>query len=292
MAKYILAIVLVISLLVAGEILFLHPNTPEPSYDGKSISVWLSQYDLDEPSRKAADHKIASDHAIVMMGTNAVPFLMNAHVQRDSIWQRWFYARIMPQKYRAAHYKKAYSRQEEIEHAFRALHSQASDVVPLLIAMYEKPNYDDIESGRLKILSELGNMGPLARQSIPLLLRETRSTNTFLRLDAYWALAMVHSDPEAVIPVLIRGLHDDNSRVRQYAAVGLREFGADAKAALPVLVQVEKEENTRATSWPFPIDDRAALAAVQSALVSISNASLSSLPSGNAGTQTNISNGL
>ena len=75
------------------------------------------------------------------------------------------------------------------------------------------------------------------------------NTNDVGRGSAVWAVARIHSMPEAAVPILIECLSDSNSTVRVNAAMGLRDFGSDARRAVPALIKSLKDPDERTKSY-------------------------------------------
>ena len=68
--------------------------------------------------------------------------------------------------------------------------------------------------------------------------RATKDTNEIGRINAFWALSQIRTDPQISIAVLVAGLDDLCLNVKEAAAIGLGEYGPEARAAVPALVRM------------------------------------------------------
>jgi hypothetical protein len=114
---------------------------------------------------------------------------------------------------------------------FRGLGSNAAPAVPKLIHIYEhRPEL------RLLCVQALGEIGPAAKEAVPLLLRAVTNTDSDLGCAAMFALAGIHSQPESVVPVLVNAAKNaPNLDFENSALFALRTYGPLAKDIAPVL---------------------------------------------------------
>src|SRR6185503_2486554 len=88
----------------------------------------------------------------------------------------------------------------------------------------------------------LGNLGPLAAQAVPNLLRGAKNTNDIGTRSAIDALGDIRAEPETVVPVLATSLRSTNAVVMSSAMWALEKFGVDAKPAVPQLLALLRDE--------------------------------------------------
>jgi len=86
----------------------------------------------------------------------------------------------------------------------------------------------------------LGDLGPLAKSTIPALVKAFKGTDLIVRAPAAQSLGEIRSEPESIIPLLIAAIDDAQDGVPEAAITGLGFFGPQAKAALPKLIPLQK----------------------------------------------------
>jgi hypothetical protein len=207
----------------------------EPSYQGKSLSVWLEDYRLITEENYGSGYRYSPQtiEALRNMGTNAIPTLLRILWMKDSPLK----ARLMGFLDRHAWMKIKLSPASDKNfaacEAFRVLGVEARTAVPELVRDFETNPSADSQSADAYAL---GCIGPAAADAIPSLLRGLTSTNLPVRVDTAVALGHIHGKPEAVVPQLGRLLHDSNPVVRWCAAYALQDFGTNAISATPDLI--------------------------------------------------------
>jgi HEAT repeat protein len=214
---------------------------PEPVYQGKRLSQWLDEYQIErngaDPAAWArADAEDAKvDEIVRKIGTNAIPALFRMLTAKDSpigkvkfwIYHNGYYTfkeRPVP----------AWARSIEASMGFRALGTDAKDAVPKLIELYERESFPYQET----IAYALGGIGPPASNAVPMLLKNvTNGEAPYVADNSFRALGQIHAQPEIVVPLMIKFLKDPEPNVRSRAIWNLRSFGADAKSAAPALIE-------------------------------------------------------
>jgi hypothetical protein len=150
----------------------------EPSYQGKSLTEWLEEYNR----ARALDKTGPVDEAIRVMGTNTLPYLL-AHLRRkDSPLKRMLFLfaekhhlAFLPPPRRTPYLAPALL-------ALKALGQTAKPVIPELLQMFEKTN--TVREGGLALFS----IGP---ESIPAFDKACEHTNLTVRIEAASFLAML-----------------------------------------------------------------------------------------------------
>ena len=108
---------------------------------------------------------------------------------------------------------------------------------------------------RAQATLSIGELGPSASNTIPILVKAFRGSDPVLRAPALRALGQIHCQPESILPLLIAAIDDPQDGVPEAAVTALGCFGPEANAALPKLTPLLKvpEKDLR----------RAAIVAVQ-----------------------------
>jgi hypothetical protein len=171
-----------------------HPKTNEPSYQGKSLSEWLMDFDNPSPETQA----LAAD-AIRQIGSQAVPFLVN-RLSEAQLAQVRLEAKKWREKQENAVYsvpRPANPRQEAMA-ALDALGPMAVDALPVL----RKLLHDDPPD--LQALYVAARIGPA---SVPLLTESLTNEDKVVRLSAQVCLDMISSRSVVLYPKIPVGPH-------------------------------------------------------------------------------------
>ena len=98
-----------------------------------------------------------------------------------------------------------------------------------------------IAAGRRAAAAEsLGQIGPLAKGTIPALLKVLKGKDSATRPAAALALGRIRSEPETVIPLLVALLDDSQDDAAPNAVEGLGQFGGLSKPLMPKLLPLLK----------------------------------------------------
>jgi hypothetical protein len=222
----------------AAAWVFVTPHSPEPVYLGKPLRYWLrgyGNYSWNESNPEFADALVRYE------GTNAIPVLLEMIASQDSAldikllkwshtWRHWAQKQHFVKVFPAPHLPgdEAY----EAAAAFRALGPEAVSAVPGLIKLLNQnlrlPNQSMIEL-------VVGEIGPAARQAVPVLLTKLHDPNSNLRGNALYSLGRIHAAPELVMPRLMKALEDSDSYARLMAALALEAYGVEVQTSDPWL---------------------------------------------------------
>jgi len=203
---------------------------PDPSYDGKPLSIWLQGYDDDHNGLIRTE----TDETIRKIGTNGIPLLLKWLRATDSPLSVQFFEQFERQDWVKIPHTPAEVLNIRAICAFNALGSEASNAVPELIGIFSQNKSMWIQWQAADLLA---HCGPAASDAIPLLLIRTGHTNRYLKGSAIWALGEIHSHPETVVPRLEECLHDPDPDIPFGAAIALGKFGPAAKSAAPFLLE-------------------------------------------------------
>jgi HEAT repeats len=201
----------------------------EPSYKGKSLSVWLEYLASDDGNTPEARE------AVRQIGANAIPTLLRMLRANDSPLKTKCIELLDRQHLVKVRITPALEKNYEAGDAFSALGVDAAVALPDLIQIYDEKISTD--SQRMTAVS-IGGIGPAASVAIPTLLRGLQTTNDPVRGYTVYALGEIHSEPVLVVPELANLLHDSNGDVRCFAAQALGEYGTSAESSVPDLIRM------------------------------------------------------
>src|SRR5437879_1932483 len=203
-------------------------RSKEPSFRGKTVSFWLSSYH----QAPRAD----ADQAIQQIGTNAFPIMFSILSRGDSFdGARVSVSRFVRKRF---HYDAHDVSCVDVALGFRALGPLAAAATTDLVRIYDEPS-----SSKATILAILCSMEPINKATVPLLLREARSTNWAVRNNSLAALGRVKDPPMAVVPIYLQALADTNSQVVANALYGLVQ--ANATSAVPSIITLIRDGKNR-----------------------------------------------
>jgi HEAT repeat protein len=264
--KVILLLVGLAGLAVAIGIL-LRNGQPEPSYEGKSLSQWLSalNYSYSPTDRQASN-------AVHHMGTNILPFLrpmLRAHDSRAKLLAIQILSKQHLVKF---NFVPANEKRERASRACRVLGPAALEYLPELTTMLDSTNSAtawcgyvaicDVKPGaqgipeitkaltnassqvRWVAASRLGGFGETASSATPWLSKCLLDPDVEVRLHAIKSLIQIKADQSIVFPQVITALNDTNANSRMQLIFQLGNLGSNA---LPLKAQIaERLQDTDA----------------------------------------------
>lgn len=226
---------------VVGAVAWLavRAREPEPVYQGKSLSEWVTNYNGNFVRWEDMTE------AVRQMGTNAIPTLLRKMRARDTRLKDQLIALARKQHVIKVSHTPASVLNEEGERGFLALGADGRDAVPALAELYQWNSSNP--KLRCSLAKVLGGMGPAAKQAVPALIQGLGDTNNAACASAIIALGRIHSEPGLAVPALVKCLGRQDGYIPLRVAYTLAEFGADAKPAIPALVQLLQgsDENVR-----------------------------------------------
>lgn len=237
------------ALLVAVSILLL--SEKESSYRGKSLSEWLEAIPFEPPHDPPVPEAQAAVRAI---GTNALPFLLEWVVERDSSLRQALIRFDNSQNVLNLNLKPAERKAQEAIAGFMALAEIAEPAVNYLVPIAKDTNRV-VSSHVCEILPYLG------RKGIEASLQMLSNSNDFLRRQIVFSLArpyiggpnrLVQQNPEhfshfaeryqrevaVAAPTLIGLLADENVEVATAAATALAILRLSPSQAVPALTNI------------------------------------------------------
>jgi HEAT repeat protein len=256
--------ILGLGILAALIVAFTRPR--EPSYDGRSLSQWLSGFDDWSPS--SPSHAEAAD-AIRHMGTNSIPCLLARIRYQEPTWRRKFREALRslnPSSWWWMHQAGGSIECARAQQAFIVLGEEAKPAVPELVRLMNDPTAPQIAKQAAEVLASLGikdafpplmavltnpqhpartvvaihipSFGTNARPAIPALVQCLQDTNAATALFATASLGALRLEPELVVPALAAHLRHLDLSNRRIAVRSLGDFGPQARPAVPDLLSV------------------------------------------------------
>jgi len=219
---------------VAG-LVFFGTKKRQPSYQGRSVRVWLDQvFAPPQPGKSPEYNEQAAFEAFRAMGTNAHPFLLAALEGKETLFQRAFRIiyRRLPSKIQGR-----LPRPMDVG----SLHSAAFDV---LLNVQPRPPVADLlalaDSGARSEVFQLATLyiGPSDTSQTPLLTLTCRDTNAAVREYAAACLGRIGPAASNALPALAALCVDTNLAVRAAAALALYHIKMQTNEAAPVLKEV------------------------------------------------------
>ncbi|HWY74072.1 MAG TPA: hypothetical protein VN281_00565, partial [Verrucomicrobiae bacterium] len=128
---------------------------PDPIYEGKPLSYWLSTY---KTASSIPPSTVKADLAVRHAGTNAIPLLLRFLSAHDSVFKLKMMNWAAKQHIIRFPLEYARNRRSHAEFGFQALGAQGSNAVPELIRIYET----DTSSPNYFIIQTFGCIGPSA----------------------------------------------------------------------------------------------------------------------------------
>ena len=202
----------------------------EPVYDGKSLSAWLEEYEKtfrlwNNPPDSGARE------AIVRIGADALPFLLNYIASEDPLQVKWQIQKATGGPAHPSDSPEAHSHSLGIA-GFAALQERAKPAEGALQRML----------GSRKALIRrnaaicLGYLGQAGVTAIPELLAHVEDEDREVSNAAIWALGNLGEQSDYVVPRLVELTSREYPSLEVFEA--LAKFGDRARIAVPKLKQL------------------------------------------------------
>ena len=227
----------------------------EPVYQGKLLSAWLE--DLNSTALYTQESAKA---AILQMGTNAVPALVQFLHASDSRFKLLLMELTRKQMVVRLHFRTAEERHLMAIKGCRALGPLARPAIPALIgflnhagtaneAAYSLVVIDEgifpltraVTNANNEILIRTAAIARLAsgqydeKTVVAVLLKTLQDENPEISSRAARSLGSITKEPGLVVKALTGSLRSPNALVRRESAQALGNFGPEAQAAVPML---------------------------------------------------------
>jgi len=222
----------------------------EPEYQGKRLSLWAQQYELNqEPGKWGGVAYKEAQSAIRAIGTNGVPFLLSLLQRRESLFLITI-GKIAPARWNIRlSSEMAVDRSRALgAYGFAALGSNATFAIPSLIDIAK--NHPDMR-GRYHAVFALRTLQDAGEPAMPFFLECLTNKDSNIRNEAVTGLRYMHHQTDVIIPLLIQHLERCKSAPTTSEAIDtietLSRFGTNAKAAVPVVLYFlnTKDDNLR-----------------------------------------------
>jgi len=192
----------------------------EPIIQGKTLSVWLQQYNSTAVS--GGEPKEQAEKAVRLIGTNAIPALLKM-ITQSSFWPS---GRVTVNIIGID--------------GFVILGATASNAVPALVKIFEDRKSP---SSQVSAAYALAGVGLGATAAIPALLRAATNSESNTHALAFMVLADIPASCEQTIPIATQALSDTNFSVKINAMLVLGKCGSSAKESVPALVELSTNTN-------------------------------------------------
>jgi HEAT repeat protein len=187
----------------------------EPSYEGKSLHVWMEQLQAKEPEVRA--EAVSALGVIGPEAKEAVPQLIEALQDKDKP------IRLEAIEALGRIGLEAKSAKGPLHNALKdqspkvcmaatlALARIDPEYAPKAVATLIEALKSVQEEGRAAAIASLGNLGPKARAAVPDLIEMLKDDDTAVRTQAVTALGQIGPDAKSAVPALHDILKDPNA---------------------------------------------------------------------------------
>ena len=155
----------------------------EPRYQGRALSAWLAELDLESPHPQAK-----ASQAVRAIGTNALPWLRRMLLSPGSICERAMLAFNAQQTLVQLPVTPDNVVRNRALRGYHILGNMAEGDVAVLIEVLQRQGSPRVRS---YVALALGNIGPGARAALPSLEKATQDSNADVARNAVWAVANI-----------------------------------------------------------------------------------------------------
>jgi hypothetical protein len=169
-------ILILVSLLVLAGLIFWFTHSNEPTYQGKTLTYWLTEYNDARLQADAAE--IAnSTNAIKAIGTNGIPALLKLLQARDIKGSQQIESFVQRLGWTTFQITHARQKWDLADQGFFFLGKDAGSAAPMLADLLKKSPPEPA----LNILSSFANVHPPKEIALPVLTQQLTNTNGDLR---------------------------------------------------------------------------------------------------------------
>jgi HEAT repeat protein len=219
----ILLAVLFVALL--GGLVWVLSRPAEPIYQGKPLSAWLKEIDVDA---YPVDTNQAAFVAFREMGTNAIPALLKIIQSGDPRFQRMI---LKLNRMQSLVQFPLLDESRQREAAFFALYAMGAQAKPAFPALTNRLVHSDTYAFSAIALAGMGS------EALPPLFAALTNQDEFIRRSAANGLSWEQSDLNLVVPALIARLNDPDRSVHLTAVESLGKLHAEPGLAVPALMK-------------------------------------------------------
>ena len=243
-----------------------------PTYEGRSLSAWVGLIDQSHYPDRESTFFLQTSNAIVQIGTNGLPYLMEWIRYRPSRTLIVFGSAIEEVSFRLPSTPfgdaivnrtlRGFRRADDAVVAFEILGNSAASCVNELSSIANDPGNPAAATratlalrvvgpaaypvllriasatnapNRWIAINALGVMGTNAASAVPMLIQTLADSGGDYARTAAHTLGRIALEPESVIPALIFALQHQDALMRWAAADSLAAFGTNAFQAVPAL---------------------------------------------------------
>ena len=228
------------AILAASGIGFWGATTPEPEYQGKTVSVWLNEFNPGIDSHWARE-------AMRQLGLSATPYIFAKLRKPNPLTSKYQLLRAKAPQVLQEMLPQPQAPFEEVA-GVNALRAIGPDVIPTL-ARALKDKDTKVKATCCWALSSFAQNGSDTSMALPALVECLKDKDALVRQQAAGAIGNMGTVDDSAIQGLIE-LLSDNDRgeepgsyvyVRAWAATALGQIGPPAKAASPALKKLLNE---------------------------------------------------
>lgn len=214
-------------LLLVAALVFTATRSREPQYQGKKLSVWLEEIDLQSsPAQNPPDVQIA----IRQMGTNNLPYLLSRLRSRISPLKLQLAEFAMKQNVHRIRFHDNDQDRFAAVVAFQILGPIAKPGIPPLVKM--------LNESELHYYAVTESLRGIGTDAIPALTNTWSHANPDVRSSGFRSLVLMGTNAESAIPLLILALKDVDIDTRCIAAYSMWSVGRNQpNIAIPALVK-------------------------------------------------------
>ncbi len=252
-------ILIVLAVLLVGVVVFCILQPKEPSYQGKTLSQWLANYEVardaglsQEENARLDELQHATDDAVRHMGTDALPFLAKMLTEKESKFMGKLRDLARRQSLIDFHIKSPFEvegvrmgRQQRAVIAFGVLGRKAKDAIPIVLRALDEDDPYSI----MYAAEAIGATGPDAVEPLTKALTNTnwRVRCTIASVLADWSFAddenregLTQAERSTAsiraVPTLLKLLKDPNLRVHYIAMRSLGEIHQQPEIVIPEIL--------------------------------------------------------
>ena len=246
----------------------LRHNSTEVSWQGKSLSAWVDDFDARDTSdslgwnplwTNLSPAHVRAAAALRGMGRDAVPGLLILLHRDQSSFRRGLAKLLVMLKLPPKGIDNSKAQRWRAAEGVLALGSEGRSALPALAADQERNRHskwvatalagiggdavltltnsftNKVDWTSICSLWAIGQMRLEPAKTTPGLLMCLTNSNLSIRLGAAWAFSQLRAEPEIVVPALMQSVADSFSIVRHHSLDALGAYGTNAIAALGVI---------------------------------------------------------
>lgn len=232
--------------IVVGMLWHVLGKASEPTYHGKSVSVWAEAFFQESATGFDTSRGGKEADAIHEIGTNAVPSLLRMARSKDSQLKSYFVYYAQKQSLIPIHYTPSFMRNQQSVGGFVALGVLVEGAIPELARLVNDPYHAEAAAESLAgispkalrpLLNAITNQNAIVRAAAAGALGEGLTTNWMVCVNRMpGSAAPLGSDASEAIAALIICAKDSDVSVRQRSTSSLGKIRQKPELVVPVLM--------------------------------------------------------